>query len=915
MRENNKNSKLKENFSALSNLIADPLCVVDEKGVFLAVNQAMTQVLGFSEQELVGKKVMDSDFLDQENKAIILKNFEQRINGIDVPPYEVEAIAKNGEIKSFELKGKKIWYANKNVVLVILHDVTEQKKKTEERIKFSEEKYKNLFENAPDVIVTFDLTGKITSVNKAILKFGFKENEMLGNSIFKLVPAEYAQKMVAGLKSIAAGNSTHNEIEMMTPIGKKSIEYNSNPVWLNGKVIGYQTIIRDITERKLMNLKLSDAEQRYHALFNQTPLGVLVIDPQTLKVVEFNDATHIQLGYSREEFSKLRVQDFQAEETPDETSAHAARLISERGGEFETRHRTKNGEIRDVLVTTRVVELTGKMLLHCVFHDITEIRKVQKALMDSEAGYRQLVELAQEGIWAVDNNFNTVFVNPHMAQMLGYTESEMIGKSILDFLFKTEAEKPMRYLSQFKQGMNGNFEHEFRRKDGSSVNISIAAAQIRDDEGSCLGTLALVSDITLRKKMENELRQETEKLENITESIGAGLTVIGKDYRILWTNKVMKQLRGIPDLEGRTCYATYNYLDTVCPECGVKKVFEGKEFDSREFTVFDREKGSTIWTQLIATPIKDKDGNVKAALELVLPITERKQQEREIESLSRFPSENPNPIFRIDGKGTILYCNQASDTLLTVWKSKVGEHAPELISQVVADALASNKKNEVEMTFEAKTFSLLFAPVIMEGYVNIYANNITERKRTETFLRNSEEKFRNLAEQSPNIIFINQKGKVVYANAEAEKATGYTKEEFYAQEFNFMDLVAPESKEKIKSLFIKHLKGEEIRPYEYKLISKKGQTKDVINSTKLIDYNGEPAILGIETDITESKKLKEKLEQYSMHLESLVKERTVLLEQAQAQLVKSERLAAIGELAGMVGHDLRNPLSGIKNAA
>jgi PAS domain S-box-containing protein len=463
--------------------------------------------------------------------------------------------------------------------------------------------------------------------------------------------------------------------------------------------------------------------------------------------------------------------------------------------------------------------------------------------------------------------------------------------------------------------MNGNFEYEFMRKDGSRVYTSIAVAQIRDDEGSCLGTLALVSDITMRKKMENELRQEKEKLETITESIGVGLTITSKDYHILWTNKVMKQIRGIQDLEGRKCYATYNYLDTICPDCGVKKVFEGKESDSREYMVFDREKGSAVWTQLIATPIKDKDGNVTAALELVLPITERKRQERKIENLSKFPSENPNPVLRIDGNGTILYCNQAGAALLTVWNSKVGERAPEHISQVVAYALASNKRNEVEETLEAKTFSLLFAPVTVEGYVNIYANDITERKRTESFLRNSEEKFRNLAEQSPNIIFINQKGKVVYANTEAEEAMGYTKEEFYSPEFNFMDLVAPKSKELVKSQFIKHMKGEEIRPYEYKLILKKGKTIDVINSTKLLDYNGEPAILGIETDITENKRLKEKLEKYSIHLESLVKERTAQLEQAQAQLVKSERLAAIGELAGMVGHDLRNPLTGIKNAA
>ena len=185
MLEKDKNSKL-ENFTVLSNLIADPVCVLDEKGTFLAVNQAMSQVLGFGEQEIVGKNLMDVDFLDQENKGILLKNFEKRMKGLDVASHEVEATAKNGEIKFFEVKGKKIWYANKNVDLVVLHDVTEQKKKTEERIRLSEEKYKNLFENAPDVIVTIDLTGKITSVNKAIMQHGFRENEIVGNTYSSL---------------------------------------------------------------------------------------------------------------------------------------------------------------------------------------------------------------------------------------------------------------------------------------------------------------------------------------------------------------------------------------------------------------------------------------------------------------------------------------------------------------------------------------------------------------------------------------------------------------------------------------------------------------------------------------------------------------------------------------------------------
>ncbi len=693
MQENNKNNPL-ENFTVLSNLIADPVCVMDEKGTVVAVNQAISQVLGFGKQELVGKNVMDLDFLDQENKGILLKNLVKRMKGLDVASYEVKATAKNGEIKFFEVEGKKIWYANKNVDLVVLHDVTEQKKKTEERIRLSEEKYKNLFENAPDVIFTVDLTGKVTSVNKAIMRYGFRENEILGSSIFKVVPIEYNQKLLTGLKNTAAGNSAQGEIEILTPNGKKNAEYNSNPIWVNGKVVGYQTIMRDVTKRKKTEKALRESEEKHRKLFEESMDAIFVADAATGMIVDCNPAASKLVGWQKAELvGQHQSIVFPQEQIDGGFSKSFKKHLKDPTKTLETQVMQKTGEIKDVAIKATIFELKGKQLIQGTFRDISEKKQAERKL----------------------------------------------------------------------------------------------------------------------KKAELVLRQERNMLEAVTENIGAGLTITSKDYQILWTNKVMKQIRGIPDLEGRKCYATYNYLDTVCPDCGVKKVFEGKEIDSREFTVFDREKGSTIWTQLIATPIKDKDGNVTSALELVLPIT--------------------------------------------------------------------------------------------------------ERKKAESALKRSEEKFRNLAEQSPDIIFINQKRRVVYANREAEEATGYTKEELYSPNFNYMDLIAPESKELVMSLFMKHERGEGIRPYEFKLISKKGQTIDVINSTKVIDYNGEPAILGIETDITESKRLKEKLEKYSIHLESLVKERTAQLEQAQAQLVKSERLAAIGELAGMVGHDLRNPLTGIKNAA
>ena len=100
-------------------------------------------------------------------------------------------------------------------------------------------------------------------------------------------------------------------------------------------------------------------------------------------------------------------------------------------------------------------------------------------------------------------------------------------------------------------------------------------------------------------------------------------------------------------------------------------------------------------------------------------ITQRKQLS-EIEAIARFPSENPNPIFRIDSKGTLLYGNMAGDSLLAVWNCKVGERAPEHISQVVVDALASDKRIEFEETYGNKALLFLFVPITTENSTKIF---------------------------------------------------------------------------------------------------------------------------------------------------------------------------------------------------
>ena len=140
-----------------------------------------------------------------------------------------------------------------------------------------------------------------------------------------------------------------------------------------------------------------------------------------------------------------------------------------------------------------------------------------------------------------------------------------------------------------------------------------------------------------------------------------------------------------------------------------------------------------------------------------------------------------------------------------------------------------------------------------------FGKEASEGKRALEALREIEKNFRTLMDQSPNMIFINQMGRVVYANQKCEELMGYTQEEFLSPSFDFQALIAPESIPLIRSGFEKHKRGQEVEPYEYSLLNKAGDRIEAIITTKLIDFEGNRAILGIVTDISERKQIEQAL--------------------------------------------------------
>lgn len=360
---------------------------------FLRWNKNFEAVSGYNPEEIAGMYPLD--FFAGDDRNLVAEKIAE-VFKLGESSVEAAFVAKDGTRTPYYFTGRRVRFEERDCLVGMGIDLTERRR-AETRLTESERKYRELVEYANSIILRWNATGHVTFLNEFGQRFfGYSMDEIAGRHVIgTIVPLTEStgRDLQQLMDEVCAAPETF-ELNI-----NECMRRNGERVWIawtnrvvrdsSGQLVEILSVGSDITERRHAEVSLREAELRYHTLFEQTPVGVVIIDPESGAIIESNEQASRQLEYTREEFRDLQVADFEAIDVHEDIRRRFEQALREGRTQFESRHRTKTGKIRDVFVSGLLIELGGRKLIHGVFLDITD----QKAA-EAEREMRQRAEAA-----------------------------------------------------------------------------------------------------------------------------------------------------------------------------------------------------------------------------------------------------------------------------------------------------------------------------------------------------------------------------------------------------------------------------------------------------------------------------------------------------------------------------------------
>ncbi|GEM_PF-349934 len=617
----------RENLQALFDNMEDFLFIYDLDGNIIHVNPAVERRLGYSAEELSGTDFLELLSVDEkeDKDEVACGLFEGNADNRSMPllkkdgtPIQVEAKCTRGQ-----------WWGD-DAVFCVCRDISERLL-TEEALKRSEERYRDIIENAVDVIFTIDMTGAFLQVNDAFLnESGYSRDEMIGkNSLTIIHPDDYSILREAFKESLK-GNPFETELKAI----RKNGDYNwystiTRPVKdKDGSVTSINIVARNINDRVLAERALIESEDKYRTLVDSAKEAIIVLQDNLIKFS--NPRTTEISGYSEEEIASTPFKKFiHPEDLKGVQLRYEGEIV---GRDFLEpniyRLVRKDGNIRWVEGIGISITWEGRSASLTFLSDVTEKKKAEEALVESEEKYRILVEQANDGIIIIQGG-KIKYVNQRTCEMGGYSFEEIIDSDFSDFVYPDEAEKVSANYRDRIAGKNvpSTYETAAKHKSGRRVDVEFNASMITYKGEPAI--LIIIRDITERKAAEEALRDSEERYRNLFQSSRDTIYLSTIEGRFDDINPAGEKLFGYTREELLNLDVVNLYKDPGDRE-KFQEVLKDKEFVTDYEVTFNKKDGTLIDTLLTSSLKRDETGNVIGYQGIIKDVTEKKNLEAQL---------------------------------------------------------------------------------------------------------------------------------------------------------------------------------------------------------------------------------------------------------------------------------------------
>jgi PAS domain S-box-containing protein len=769
----------------------------------------------------------------------------------------------------------------------IVQDITDRKQ-AETAFFHEHEKYQVLAASAPLGIAIIGENGKYQYLNpKFVDMFGYSlEDIPSGREWFATAfPDPVQRRQVITDWKIYLQESQFGETKPRTFTvtckdgSTKVINFRAVPLGGGDQFVLYE----DITERVKAVEALKENEERFRLVLDCSADAIFVHDKG--KIIEVNQKACDSLGYSREELLTRSIMDIEVAISPESLAQFYQENIDQPLSLLGV-HKRQDGSTFPVEVSVNAFDYKGKKLRIAQARDITARLEAEEALKQSELKYRTLVEQIPAITYttAMDEQSITTYVSPQIETLLGIAPADYEADPNA-WVNQLHPDDRGRVLAELEQCLSTGepFATEYRMmaKDGRIVWVRDEARLVRNDSSRQLFLQGVMVDITERKELERALQESEELYRTLFETSPEAITLSGADLKIIMANQEAAALYGVERPEEILGRST---LEFVAPESlPLAQTLEAMDHGGlieAEFVLLKKD-GSSFIAETRTSILRNPDGSPKAFLSVTKDVTGRKEAEEKLLAAKREWERTfdtiPDLIMILDKQHRIVRANQAMARKLGVSPAEAvgmtcyGEvHGSETPPHFCPHSLmlASGQTQQVEIYEERLNGHFLVSVVPLKdstgqlaGSVHV-AKDITERKRSEQALKDSEEKYRLLVQQVPALVFKGYNDwSIDCFDNKIEELTGYSAEDFNSRRLKWRNLIPEEDLASVKQTFQEALEGDHSYIHEHRIRKKNGDYAWVqcrgqifLNEKEKVE-----SVSAVTFDITERKRVEEAL--------------------------------------------------------